>query len=284
MEIKIALLVIVSLFGLAIGSFITALVPRLKKKENFVSDRSRCPHCKHKLSPIELIPLLSYVIQGGKCKHCGKPISFFYPAVEFSTALVFVLTFLRIQDQINIYSTESVSKILAISILIGLFLSIFIFFGAYDVMYREVPDKISLPLIVILIVVNLILFSKTSASNSSLELLGFIKISPLSNLASGFAAAAFIAVLVILTGGKGMGGGDMRIAALIGLISGWKGTIVSFYLAFIVGSIVGLIMAARIGKIKGVKLPFVPFLSLGVILSFLFQAEIFRFIFPVLSI
>ena len=283
MEVIIALYIIVSLFGLAIGSFITALVPRVKNKENFISDRSRCPHCKHELGPIELIPLLSFLLLGGKCKYCRKPISIFYPSVELATAIVFILSLYRIQDGINMYSNESVLSHLATSVLIGLFLSVFVFFAAYDLKYREVPDKVSIPLIVILAAVNLVLFLMNSSGFLPLvQIAELIKIDPLANLISGFVAAGFIAVLVILTKGKGMGGGDIRIAGMIGLVAGWKGTLGGFYLAFIVGSLIGLLIAAREGRIKGVKLPFVPFLSFGAILGFLFQAEIFRFIFPVL--
>ncbi len=278
----VVLFLIVFAFGVSIGSFITALVPRLKHKQKFVNDRSECPHCKHKLSAIELIPLLSFIIQGAKCKHCGKKIAEFYPLVEIFTGILFVVSLIRFIDRVDIFSTASIVENLLISILVGLFLSVFIFFAAYDYLYQEVPDNASLPFIVLLILANIaLLFIAGFDVNASVDIAG-IQIFPLMNLIFGFVAAFFITLLVVATNGRGMGGGDIRIAALLGLISSWKGTLVGLYVAFITGSVLGLIIAIKKGQLKGLKLPFVPFLSLGAILGFLFPNEIFSLIFPLL--
>ncbi|MBN1915548.1 prepilin peptidase [Candidatus Dojkabacteria bacterium] len=283
MSIYLVLFSIVFVFGLCIGSFITVLVPRIRAKKKFINDRSECPHCKHKLGPLELIPLLSYFLQGGKCKHCRKQIPEYYPFVEVVTGAVFVLSQIRFIGEIDLLSTDSIFRYLAFALLIGLFLSIFVFFAAYDYCYQEVPDKLSIPLVAILVFVNLALFVyKGFSLSSSISIDNVIIIYPFFNIISGIVSALFIAVLVFVTKGEGMGGGDIRIAAMLGLISSWKGSVVGFYIAFVIGSIIGLIVAIKKGKLRGLRLPFVPFLSIGAVFGFLFSKEIFGFIFPLL--
>ncbi len=278
--IYVILFLSIFFIGLAIGSFINLLIFRLPQKQSIIKNSSHCDYCGHKLGKIELIPLFSYFILGGKCKNCKHPLPEFYPFMELASGVVFVLCLLSVVPKMDINSITSIYYYSGIALLIAFFLSIFVFFAAYDLMYREVPDKFSLPIIETLLGVNILLTIYSAIYKADINIAQVFYINPVGNIVSGFCAAALIALIVYATKGKGMGGGDIRIAAMIGLSAGVRGTVVALYLSFVIGAIFGLCYAAYKRKLRGVEVPFVPFLTIGAILGFLYGDQIFKFIFP----
>lgn len=203
-----------ALFGLAVGSFLNALVWRLRNKKSIAFSRSQCPKCKHVLTWLDLMPVLSFVFLGGKCRYCHKKISWQYPLVELATAVLFVLAvFVHGPD------FQNLALILRDWFFIGVLMQIFI----YDLKWNEILDQIILPAIIIVLAVMLLM------GNAWDKLF----------LAAGLGAVFFL-VQYAVSRGKWIGAGDIRMGALMGFMVGWPNILVAMFTAYVVGTIVAL--------------------------------------------
>lgn len=267
--------------GLSLGSFINALVWRLRQQENYESQqtkndkqktindkrysilkgRSICPNCKHKLAEIDLVPVLSWLMLRGKCRYCKKPISAQYPLVEAATASLFVLSYIHwpgFQGQ-SLKIEELVLFAVWLATLTGL-----VALAVYDIRWMILPNKIIFPLYG-LVAVD-ILFQ--SAINHNLE--------PITSSMLGILVGGGIFyVLFQISSGKWIGGGDVKLGFLLGAIVG--GPLEAFLLLFIaslLGSIfsIPMILKNRLGAKS--KIPFGPFLIAAAIIVWLFGANI----------
>jgi len=235
------------LFSLSvgIGSFINCVVYRVNKGLSPLRGRSFCPKCKHQLAWFDNIPLLSFILLHGKCRYCGKPISWQYPLVELAAGILAVLV-----AQLSNYEFRVTSYNLLISwALLAIFVS--------DLLYTTILDEILYPTLLI-VFIYLIFHS-----------LNFL----ISNFLISLLVAGFFYFLVLVTHGKGMGLGDIKLAGLMGLILGWPKIIVALYLAFLTGALVGIILILLGKKKFGQYIPFGPFLAGATILS-LFYGEL----------
>jgi leader peptidase (prepilin peptidase) / N-methyltransferase len=230
-----------ALLGLAIGSFLNVVIWRVPRKESVVSPPSHCPQCERPIRPIDNIPLFSWVLLRGQCRHCGTRIAVRYPLVELATAGLFVGAALRFGlDWALPGYLLFFAALLAISVI--------------DLEHYIVPNRIiwptglaSIPLLVL-----------AAAAGHQWG--------ALRSAAIGGAAAWAFLFIVHMINPRGMGFGDVRLAAVIGLYLGWLGVLhvaLGLFLAFLGGSLVGvaLILIRR----KGMKsaLPFGPFLAAG---------------------
>jgi prepilin signal peptidase PulO-like enzyme (type II secretory pathway) len=245
------------LFGLAIGSFLNCIIYRLEKKQSFLKGRSYCPHCKHILSWQDLIPVFSFLILRGKCRYCGKRISFQYPLVELATALLFMAV---LNYESGIMNYEFLFLILNSSFLILIFV--------YDLKHYIIPDRIIYPAIIIAFLYNLILNSQFIIHNSI----------------SAFGAAGFFLFIVLVSRGKWMGVGDIKLAFLIGLLLGWPDILLVLFLAFLIGAIIGLGLIILKKKTIKSELPFGPFLITGIYLALFFGEKIISWYFGLFNI
>ncbi len=230
---------IYGIIGLAIGSFLNVVIYRMKELDTIINTRSHCPKCKKEIPWYDLIPFLSYIMLGTRCRYCKSPISWQYPVVEISTALLFMLTFH--QFGFTLYSS--------ILLLISCFL-IVIF--VYDLKNLIIPDEMIWPAIIIALI-YWVSFSAFSHQLSALT----------NPLLGGIVGGGFIGLLVLITKGKGMGVGDIKLAFLIGLIVGFQAVILALFMAFAIGALWAVFLL--IGKVKKLKdaLPFAPFLIIG---------------------
>ena len=245
--------VLVFILGLCCGSFINMLVFRtaekyklIRKSKNKQKKKSFCDYCGKQLRWDENIPVLSWVMQGGKSRCCGKKLPVTYPIVELATGLLFLLSFYKRAAIID-YQT-----ILGFVVVIML-----VFAAVFDVKYMILPDFSTGILIVsamVLLGVGLIDGGVTS------ELL-------VQNIVVAAGAAGFLLVLYWLTKGKGMGMGDVKLAVFMGLWLGWSRITVAFYAAFVTGAIVGggLMLVKKL-KRKSL-IAFGPFLILGTLVA-----------------
>lgn len=280
MEMNILTTIIISfatIFGLAVGSFYNALEYRLKHKKNIFTDRSRCIHCNHVLSWLDLIPVASFIALKGRCRYCKGNISIQYPLVEIATALLFVLAALTSQPFGEFLNLSEIYQLFFELLIKGLILSLFLFFALYDAKHFIVPNSVVLPLIAI--------FFFIAGAQIALDVSGvttslFFPDQADNRLIAGGVGFLFFLILILVTKGKAMGGGDSKFAALMGLVLGVKGLIVALYIAFITGAVFGIFLAIKRGKFRGQKLPFIPFLSLGSIFAFLYGDIIFDTLFP----
>lgn len=237
-------LIAVFILGIFIGSFLNVLIDRLPREESVIKGRSHCEKCKKVLRWHDLIPLVSFIFLKGKCRHCHIPLSFYYPIIEITTGLMFVLA-LNISGLTNYLSL--IYYLILFSALVVVFFT--------DLKYGIIPDVI---LLSFAIVTAIYLF----LNSSSLII---------NHLLSAGGACLFFLFLFLITKGKGMGFGDVKFAFLMGLILGFPKIIVSLYVAFLTGAIIGCILIMwKKKKVFGTSIPFGPFLAIGVLVAILY--------------
>lgn len=220
--------------GLCVGSFLNVLIYRLPRNLPFVGGRSLCPRCKKRLPWYDNIPLLSFILLGGKCRFCKSQISWRYPLVELLTGILFLLAYTIGLPWINFL------------FIAGLIVIFFV-----DLEHQIIPDQVISALIFVYFFSHLILNSKFLILNS---------------LPTAIFSALFFLLLFLITRGKGMGFGDVKFAFLIGLSFGFPKAIFAIWLAFLTGAIIGVILLL-VGKVKfGRPIPFGPFLAGGSLL------------------
>lgn len=239
--------IIIFISGLCVGSFLNVLIDRLPREESVIKGRSHCEKCKKELAWLDLIPLVSFLSLQGKCRYCRTRLSFYYPIIELTTGVLFVTT-LYLLGGIRIYDLRFM-----ISLGYYLFITsslIVVFFT--DLKYGIIPDKVIVPAILI----------------SFLYLILNTNYLILPHLLSALGACLFFLILFLITKGKGMGFGDVKFAFLMGLVLGFPKIIVSLYIAFLTGAIIGCILIIwRKRKLKGASIPFGPFLVLGTFIA-----------------
>lgn len=246
-----------SLFGLAVGSFLNCIIYRLETNQSFLRGRSFCPHCRHVLSWQDLIPLLSFLVLRGKCRYCHQYISFQYPLVELATGLIFLLVF-RLQP---FFSFSQFVDVLYLFIISSFLIVIFV----YDLKHYIIPDKVVYPAIVIALIYNLqFLISRESLIFNNLVL-------------SAVGAAVFFLVIVLISRGKWMGVGDIKLAFLMGLLLGWPNILLALFSAFLIGAIIGITLIALSKKSLKSEVPFGPFLVTGTFIALFWGQEIVNF-------
>ncbi|MBU4331505.1 prepilin peptidase [Patescibacteria group bacterium] len=241
------------ILGLAIGSFLNAVIWRLHSGESIARGRSKCPKCRHKLKWQDNIPLASFVVLRGKCRYCHKKISWQYPLVELATALLFVLAYSNsglpeINYQLSIINYQLFQ--IAGALLQGWFIiSILIIIFVYDFRWYLVDDRVVLPAIGLIFIWNI-----------------WLGKSWLGLAISGIIIAGFFWLQFLASRGKWIGSGDIRLGLLMGVILGWPLGLVALFLSYIIGSLVSVALLI-IGRKKFTsKIPLGPFLMAGTII------------------
>lgn len=269
------LVLILFLIGIITGSFLNCVIYRLEidqaknsvhaseqsERRSFLFGHSYCPNCKHILSWLDLIPILSFFLLKGKCRYCSEKISWQYPFIEVATGLLFLLIFYFQPSHISTLTPIEIKFLTGFIyyLIISCFL-IVIF--VYDLKYYIIPDKIIYPAIVIALIFNF-------------QFLAFNQIPIfISLILSAFGAAAFFLLIVLISQGKWMGIGDIKLAFLMGLILGWPGILVALFLAFLIGALVGLGLIIRRKKTLKSQIPFAPFLVVGTFVALFLGRDI----------
>ncbi len=275
------------IFGLVIGSFLNVVADRLCQERDPFTGRSACDACGKTLKPHHMLPVVSYLVLGGRCAYCRQKLSFYYPFSELLTGAFFVLA--------AYLSRFALSPTLLTGLQLGYFIiifSVFVIIFLSDLKYQIIPNEVVYfgTIFVFLVQVGSLGYwvYKYRAMLQS-DVLGsyllqgdFFKDNVLRevkvvgyNVASGLGICLFFYLLVVLTRGRGMGGGDVKLGLLIGIFNGFPNGAIALFLAFITGSVVslGLILFSK----KGLKdvVPFGPFLILGSVLSLLYGDAIF---------
>lgn len=241
---QVLLVALLALLGLAVGSFLNVVIARVPEGASVISPRSKCPRCESELSNRDNIPLLSWLLLRGKCRVCASPISIRYPLVELSTAIIWgTLTAIALaNDAIGLLPLLLVAS----AILIALFV--------IDLDHKRLPDRLTYlmyPVAVIGLAVDGIVTGDWRIGSA---------------LAGAGIWLLAIGGIWFLSGGRGMGMGDVKLAPALGLITGWVGVgsaVVGLMSAWLIGGVVavGLILARRARS--GTAIPFGPFLIVG---------------------
>ena len=235
-------------FGTIIGSFLNAVIWRLRTKESFIVGRSYCPHCRHELAAADLVPMFSYLLLGGRCRYCRKPISPSYIAVETAVGALFLLAGLRWIGG-PAASVAALPQVLLAWYLIAVMVVVFVF----DLRYMMILPSVVLPAAAVAFAANLALGR-----------------SPLSLLLGVLIAAGFFYLQLTLSRGRWIGGGDVYLGVLLGAMLGWQLVLVALFLAYVSGAIAGIGLLAAKKKTMQSQLPFGTFLSAAAIVALLY--------------
>jgi leader peptidase (prepilin peptidase) / N-methyltransferase len=244
---------IVFVFGLIIGSFCNVVIYRLPQGKSIVTPGSQCRSCGHSIHPWDNIPLLSYVLLRGRCRFCKEPISIRYPAVELATAILYVLLWYEFGFGLPF-------------VLYGLLTSALLVVALIDFDHKIIPNIVTLPGL---------------AMGLGLSL-WTLPITPLDSLL-GLLIGGTLFYLIALVSKGGMGGGDIKLIAMIGAFLGWQGTLFTIFSGALLGSLVGVMLMLIGRKGRKDKVPFGPFLSGGAILFILAGDDLIRWYLDLLS-
>ncbi len=259
--------------GLAIGSFLNVVIYRMENGEDIVRDRSHCMDCKHNLAWYDLVPVFSFLILGGKCRYCGKKISMQYPLVELITGVLFVVAFGFWNLGFDWVLDFGIWDLIKLSYFLFLISSLIVIF-VYDLKHYIIPDKIVYTAIIISIVYLLLGF--LNFSNWDLFRISDFGFRIFSPFVAAFLAAGFFLAIVLLTNGRGMGGGDVKLAFLMGLVLGWPKILLALFLAFTLGAVCGIILMILKKKNFKSEIPFGPFLVIGTLVAMFWGEKVVK--------
>jgi leader peptidase (prepilin peptidase)/N-methyltransferase len=258
------------LFGLVIGSFLNVCIVRLPRNESVVFPSSRCPNCGNAVKPYDNIPVVSYLLLGGKCRSCKSAISWQYPMVEGLTALTFWVTFCLLGFQLK--------TLVLLIFFSGIIVLIFI-----DLNHRILPDIITLPGTLVGLMLSLLVPVQDGTARLVVSLSGFTVEHPMlfsfldsfigALVCGGFlwlVAEAYLRIRRM----EGLGFGDIKLMAMVGAFLGVRLALLTIMLGSFLGAVIGLIYIKLAGKDARYELPFGSFLGLAAILSALQGARL----------
>jgi len=245
------ILVYWTLIGAAVGSFLNMAADRLLKDESLLFPASHCDACQHPLAPLDLIPVVSYLALRGRCRYCGAPIGRRSLLVEAGTALLFALAAAT-------FIPRTAGELLTL-MLVSLLLSLLVLVTVTDLEHGLILDRVTWPGMAV---------AGIYALTRGWPALG-------EHLAGGLIGALFIWLILKLVPG-GMGEGDLKLTALIGLSCGLKGLGLALFLGFVSGGIVAAALLCTGRKQRGDTLPLGPFLALGGAISLLYTPALLR--------
>ena len=253
------------IFGLIIGSFLNACIYRIPLKKSLIHPPSSCPQCGKPIRFYDNIPVLSYLFLLGKCRACHAPIPIRYPIVELIVGLLSLALFMRYGlSPMYFFSFLFVAALVTISFI--------------DLQHKIIPDVISLPGILLGVIVSIIPFSQVSWLGAIVSTRPFSDVSWLDSLIGAIGGGGFLFLVAVIferiTGKEGMGGGDVKLLAMIGAWMGWRSLPLSILLASLSGIIIGGGALFLSGKGYRVRIPFGPFLSLGALIYFFYGTEL----------
>jgi leader peptidase (prepilin peptidase) / N-methyltransferase len=262
------------LFGSILGSFLNVVIHRVPLEESIIFPNSACPKCKNSIKPYDNLPILSWLILGGKCRNCKNPISARYPAVEFFTGLLFLFVFWQI----------GFNPFLPVALL---FVSATVALIFIDAEHMILPNVITYPLFVIALLVRIafpLFFTKNYFADVHFFPLNSLQDYPLwlvslcgailGALVGGGSLWLVGEIWKRLRGVEAMGLGDVKMLFGVGALLGWRLTLLTIFIGAFTGAIAGIIVIAK-QKDKGLQaqIPFGIFLGTGSIISLLFGEQ-----------
>jgi leader peptidase (prepilin peptidase)/N-methyltransferase len=240
--------------GAAVGSFLNVCICRLPQHESVVSPPSRCPNCGHRIPFYDNIPIVSYLLLGGKCRSCRTRISPQYPLVELANGILTLFLFTKFGPSVTF-------------LVMFLFCSALVVITVIDLQHQIIPDVISLPGIVVGFASSFLLPWLTWQNS----LIGII--------AGGGSLLIVATGYELLTKKEGMGGGDIKLLAMMGAFLGWRAVPFIIFAGSLLGSVIGITLMLAQKKDSKLAIPFGPFLAFGAILYIFFGRQIIHWYF-----
>ena len=247
------------IFGLIFGSFANAYIYRWPRQLPWVDDRSICPQCKHQLAWYDNIPIISYLLLKGSCRYCHNHIPLTYPAIELGLALIWSTIAIFALHQVNFTGIGPLSLYLplllsTIAVLIIAFASLIII--RIDLQYLLIPDHMTILI----------------AASSFLIILAQPH-TLLPRILASLSIALFFISIYLLTQGRGMGMGDIKLAPVLGLLLGWYGWL-AVLLSFWVGALIGVTLILSHQATRKTAIPFGPYLIVGFWITLIYGQQI----------
>lgn len=259
--------ILVVLFGIAIGSFLNVSIDRLPAKKSLFSPPSHCDGCQKRLSVLDMIPVLSYLVLRGRCRHCGAQIPKRVLIVESLTGVIFALAFWRFGLEPEFFITVFWS-------------CIFINIIYIDLEHQLILNKVTYPAMVIALIILVInIFAPDQGILSNLRVFDNQEMIPVNSVVSGLLGGGIFFVffvVVFLVNPRGLGMGDIKLAALIGLTTGFPLVFVSMFVGIVLGGIVAVLLIFLRKKGRKDIMPYGVFLGVGPIVALLWGADIFN--------
>jgi prepilin signal peptidase PulO-like enzyme (type II secretory pathway) len=283
---------ILFVFGAAIGSFLNVVALRYDGEKflfspKLIGGRSHCPHCKKILQWFELIPLISFIIQGGKCRNCGARISFRYPIMELISGAIFVFVPLRLSSAL--YLASHSSALIGFSVIWIIAFETLLLIGYIDLLLGIIPDELNITLGILGLIEIFFIAQTFGIGNPSFfgpyaTIFGLQSNVWVDHIVGALFGVGLFGGLVAVTRGKGMGMGDVKLALPLGLLFGWPDIMFLTGFAFVIGGIYGM-FAVTVGK-KTMKsaVPFGPFLVLGAAIAFFWGSALFNWYFHMIGL
>jgi leader peptidase (prepilin peptidase)/N-methyltransferase len=237
---------LVFILGICVGSFLNVCIFRIPAGKSVMFPSSYCYSCGHKLGLLDLVPVLNYFYLRRKCRWCGAAFTWQYPLIEFITGLMFLLIWHRYG-----YSWETLTG--------WVFISILIIVTVIDLKHLIIPDKVTLTGLVL----GLPLIALQSWASLKMGIVALL-------------AASFLFWTIVVVSRGGMGGGDVKLAALMGLYLGPVNVSIALFLAFLAGGIVAIVLLVTKLKSRKDVIPFGPYLALGSLIAFLWGSNIWH--------
>ncbi len=246
------MIAVFALLGMAVGSFLNVCIDRLPARESLVFPASRCSACQKRLSVKDLIPVLSYIWLRGRCRYCNATIPRRILWVEVGTGVLFVY----------LYWHYGFSIELAV---VTFYCCLFLVLMVIDLEHHILPNKLVYPGIIVALAISVAF----SVFPNSLEIVPGI-----ASASAGGAIGLGLFLLIIVVSRGGMGWGDVKMAALIGLVTGFPLVFVALFLAVVLGGLISWVLILTRAKSRKQSIPFGPFLSLGAIAALLWGTNI----------
>jgi len=249
----------IALFGLIIGSFLNVVILRFGTGLSVSRGRSRCFSCDHTLSWYELLPVVSYVIQMGRCRHCASRISMQYPLVEILTSFLFVVSTRELLSM-----DVSPLYLMAYFLILFMIMSVYVVITVYDLRHKMIPD----------------IFSYLASGVALLYVLISSPTLIVTHILSGIGAFLFFYVFWFFSKGRLMGLGDGKLALSLGILLGPSGTVTAILIAFWSGALVSIVLIIRdkiahrkLGVTMKSEIPFAPFIIWGTLAVFFLHLD-----------
>lgn len=259
--------VIFTLAGVSIGSFLNVCIDRLPGRRSLLSPPSRCDACGKRLAPLEMVPVLSYIFLRGRCRSCGASIPVRVLIVEVLTGIIFLAAFLRF----GLTPAFSITVFWSCVFLVIIYI---------DKEHQLILNRVTYPAAVIALAMLVIDWVIPEAGLlTNLRVLGNAQLIPVNALVSGLLAGGIFFVfftIVFLINPRGLGMGDIKMAGLIGLATGFPLVFVAMFFGIILGGIVAIILIILRRKGRKDIMPYGVFLGIGPIVTMLWGADIFR--------
>ena len=261
------IIVVFSIIGLLIGSFLNVCIYRIPKHENITTTRSHCMSCGNVIKWYDLVPVLSYILLKGRCRFCKVKLSFQYPIVELLNGLLYCLIVLVMGLNIQSVLTMALASVLIVIAMI-------------DWRTYEIPFGLNVFIAVLGCLSTVFDLLKTygmwdySLDPNSVRgaFLSWIPMTLTDHIAGAVCVSGFLLILYLATKGRGIGGGDIKLMVAAGLLLGWKNIILAFVIGCVLGSIIHLIRM-KVSKQDHV-LAFGPYLAAGILISSLWGERI----------